>query len=129
MPFDPSRYVCTDTYDAPYAPSDDISPPPPFPCPFNPSCTEETPICEDHKRSICVRLLDGRQVWINWKHKWETGLWIKDRVKELLPDLEGVESMRLIFAGNEIANTRRHPGLQIRSKLHLIAAKQIEAPS
>eukprot|EP00913_Durusdinium_trenchii_P035425 g33151.t1 len=74
--------------------------------------------CDRHRRVLYVKRLTGETLEIPYGN-WEVGLWYKCRVQ----DITGcpLRDMKLIFAGAQLPDDRRHSGLSIGSTLHLIS--------
>merc|ERR1712232_38670 len=115
----PITFSCADRYPGSnsYVPSSDTDPVPPFPCTFDATCIVENRVCPRHRSILLVKTLAGDCFEIPFGN-WEVPLWYKCR----LHDLTGipVSKMRLIYAGCQLTDDRRHSGLQIQSTLHLV---------
>ncbi len=112
--------VLHDSYGS-YTPSPPLPPVPPFPCIINNSCTANNRICDQHKYVLFVKNVATGETFEIPYGKWENWLWYKQRVN----DYTGIplNEIRLVYAGAERDDLRRHSGLQRQSTIHLIQRK------
>merc|ERR1711879_990845 len=108
-----SEFPCIDRY-CPrwYEPCPETDPVPPFPCTSISDCTADSRLCPHHKNMLFVKTLHGDTYEIPFG-SWEVPLWYKCRIHDVT-DIP-VRKMRLIFAGSQLEDNRRHSGLQIQS--------------
>ena len=111
--------VLQDSYGS-YVSSPPAPPVPPFPCTTNPNCTANNRICDQHKRVLFVKQLDGSTFEIPYGH-WENWTWYKERISEHTGI--SIDNIRVVFAGAHRDGIQRHSGLQPRSTIHLIERK------
>ena len=81
------------------------------------SCTPEDRRCEKHLRTLYVREADGHTFSIPFG-VWESFAWYKERIREVTGYLP--EYQKIIFAGCEPPDFKRHSGLQKQTTLSLL---------
>eukprot|EP01129_Flabellula_baltica_P001055 TRINITY_DN10971_c0_g1_i1.p1 TRINITY_DN10971_c0_g1~~TRINITY_DN10971_c0_g1_i1.p1 ORF type:complete len:128 (-),score=5.13 TRINITY_DN10971_c0_g1_i1:12-395(-) len=104
-------------YTGSYIASSNIDPVPPFPCEENSECTSENRLCRSHKYVLYCKTLGGITFEIPFG-MGECWGWYKDRIYEVTgihPDRQ-----RIIFAGAQQEDHRRHSGLQWGSSVFFI---------
>ncbi|CAF1061776.1 unnamed protein product [Adineta ricciae] len=108
-----------------YTSSPPLPPVPPFPCHTDPSCTAANRVCDKHKRVLYVKTIAGETFEIPYGN-WENWLWYKQHISEH----KGIplEDIRLIFAGTDREDLKRHSGLQYGSTIHMVLRKRADDP-
>ena|SRR3990167_3274709 len=100
-----------------YSPCENTDPVPDFPCAIIDGCTPEDRRCEKHLRTLYVREADGHTFSIPFG-VWESFAWYKERIREVTGYLP--EYQKIIFAGCEPPDFKRHSGLQKQTTLSLL---------
>ena len=106
-----------------YRSSPPFPPVPPFPCALNSACTAGNRLCDRHKYVLFVKMHPTGEAFEIPYGNWENWLWYKQRASECtgIP----VEEIRLIFAGADREDLKRHSGLQYASTIHLVRRRPV----
>lgn len=127
-----NTYPCVDRYlPSPYSPSDETDPVPAFVnerCTSTPGCTSSKPLCRRHQRVLHVSFpLDMKRSGFQIPFgTFETGKWYRERVAEVLSI--PTADVCLQYAGAELHDDRRHPGLAMQSTVQCVLRSTLSKP-